>query len=155
MRNHVSPRLEGSVASRLRESQPWPAAGWFRLDLWPSQTTYNFCGIDADSRLWQNWRDMSKWNVSRSTLIILGSLTFLMLLIVVLPDVDLPDTAFHGGTAPLVIHARATSGPIVGVVAVAYQWSHVQKFSTRLESNAPLENSGPNFRSILLCSIRC
>lgn len=41
-----------------------------------------------------------------------------MLLIVVLPDVDLLDTAFHGNTSPLVIHARGTSAPS-GAVSVS------------------------------------
>ena len=51
---------------------------------------------------------MSPWKISASTLFIRSCLVFIMLLIVVLPDVDLPDTAFHRGTAPLVFHACAT-----------------------------------------------
>ena len=54
---------------------------------------------------------MSQWNIKTSTLFILSCLVFIMLLIVVLPDVDLPDTAFHQGTAPLVVHARGTAAP--------------------------------------------
>lgn len=44
------------------------------------------------------------WTVLLSTFAI-------MLLIVVLPDVDLLDTAFHSNTSPLVIHASGTSAP--------------------------------------------
>lgn len=40
--------------------------------------------------------------------ILLGTLA-VMVLIVVLPDVDLLDTAFHRNTSPLGIHARYTS----------------------------------------------
>jgi hypothetical protein len=79
-----------------------------------------------------------------------------MLLIVVLPDVDLPDTAFHRGTAPIVVHAQATSAPVAVIVApvlpthndAAFAWlrSLLTEFSTVLD---------PNFRPILLQSIRC
>ncbi len=60
---------------------------------------------------------MSNWNIKLSTLLILSGIVFLMLLIVVLPDVDLPDTAFHRGTAPVVVHAQATAAPAVVIVA--------------------------------------
>ena len=54
---------------------------------------------------------MSRWNVKTSTLILLGSVVFIVLLLVVLPNVDPPDTAFHRGTAPVVVHAQATATP--------------------------------------------
>ena len=56
---------------------------------------------------------MKRWNISPAALVILGGVVVLMLLIVVLPDIDLPDTAFHRGTAPILVHARATSAPAV------------------------------------------
>jgi hypothetical protein len=54
---------------------------------------------------------MLRWKVPASTLFVLIGMVFIMLLIVYLPDVDLPDTAFHQGTAPLVVHARANAAP--------------------------------------------
>jgi hypothetical protein len=42
--------------------------------------------------------------------VLLSTLTIIAL-ILVLPDVDLLDTAFHSNTSPLVIHARGTSAP--------------------------------------------
>jgi len=99
---------------------------------------------------------MAQWNIKASTLLILGCVVFLMLLIVVLPDVDLPDTAFHRGTAPVVVHTQATSAPVAIAFAVAFQWSDTTK------NHPPFYQPGsliitpePNSRSILLRSIRC
>src|ERR1700738_4125486 len=72
---------------------------------------YAFRGIDIEPKLWQEYKSMKRWNLKSSGLCILFCMFFLMLLIVVLPDVDLPDTAFHRGTAPIVVHTNATSGP--------------------------------------------
>jgi hypothetical protein len=52
------------------------------------------------------------WSISRWQVLLLASVLVAILLIVLIPDQwDLPDTAFQGGTAPLVIHARTSSGP--------------------------------------------
>jgi len=99
---------------------------------------------------------MSRWNVKASTLLILGFVTLVMLLIVVLPDVDLPDTAFHRGTAPIVVHAQANAAP--AAVAVASIFQLPRAVETRRPSREPMGlhgNLDPNFRSILFRSIRC
>ena len=63
---------------------------------------------------------MKQWNISSAALFVLGFMVVLMLLIVVLPDnVDLPDTAFHRGTAPILVHTQATSAPAMVAVAAA------------------------------------
>jgi hypothetical protein len=98
---------------------------------------------------------MSRWNVRASTLLILGCVVSVMLLIVVLPDVDLPDTAFHQGTAPLVVHARATMAPLAFAMAALFLLLGADKISR--PTHEPLElavSYEPNFRPILLCSIR-
>jgi len=85
----------------------------------------------------------------------LSCLVFIMLLIVVLPDVDLPDTAFHQGTAPLVVHARVNTAPPVVAVAALFQFPNTIAFwrpDRDLEIVAA--NLDPNFRPILLRSIR-
>ncbi len=98
---------------------------------------------------------MSRWNVKASTLFILGGVVFLMLLIVVLPDVDLPDTAFHGGTAPVVVHAQATSAPVVVTVIAVLQLPGIRESSRPFrKAGAPAVSYDPNFRPILLRSIR-
>jgi hypothetical protein len=60
---------------------------------------------------------VTRWNLNSSSLCILLCVFSVMLLIVVLPEVDLPDTAFQRGTAPIVVHTQATSGPPVLAVA--------------------------------------
>lgn len=99
---------------------------------------------------------MSQWKIKSPALVILVGLIFLMLLIVVLPDVDLPYIAFHGGTAPVVVHAHATSAPDLIHIALAGQ-------TPNLDHALPLQplartsgaSTPPNFRPILLRSIRC
>jgi len=98
---------------------------------------------------------MSKWNIKASTLIILSCVVFLMLLIVILPDVDLPDTAFHRGTAPVVVHARATMAPAVVTEIALFRMPHsFQDSSGWNQLELPATNPDPNFRPILLRSIR-
>jgi hypothetical protein len=99
---------------------------------------------------------MSRWNVKASTLLILGCVVFLMLLIVVLPDVDLPDTAFHRGTAPVVVHAQATAAPAAVTVASVFQLPDAEQAARPSYYSRSLSASpDPNFRPILLRSIRC
>ena len=98
---------------------------------------------------------MSRWNVNASTLFILSIVVLFMLVIVVHPDVDLPDTAFHRGTAPLVVHAQATTAPPVVVVATLFQLPHAVEFwHVDREFEAVATTLDPNFRPILLRSIR-
>jgi hypothetical protein len=99
---------------------------------------------------------MSQWKVKKSTLFILSCLTVIMLLIVVLPDVDLPDTAFHQGTAPLVVHARGTTAPATVAVATVVQLPDPSGISGGFREPEKLaDNLDPNFRPILLRAIRC
>ena len=85
---------------------------------------------------------LSQWNIKLSTLIILSCVVFLMLLIVVLPDVDLPDAAFHRGTGPTAIHAQATSAPAPVTVAAVLRSSgeshkRISPFINQEPSSAP------------------
>lgn len=54
---------------------------------------------------------MGRWKLNLWKCVLLLSMLFLFFLILVLPQVDLPDTAFHRNTAPIVIHSRYTSPP--------------------------------------------
>jgi len=99
---------------------------------------------------------MSRWNVKASTLWVLGIVVFLMLLIVILPDVDLPDTAFHRGTAPAAVHAQANSAPSPVIVASALPVHSAAQYSLALHRAVEFRlTPHPNFRPILLRSIRC
>jgi hypothetical protein len=98
---------------------------------------------------------MLRWKVKAPTLVILSCLVFIMLLIVVLPDVDLPDTAFHQGTAPLVVHARANTVPPVVAVAALFQFPKILPFwRPDREPKVVSAHLDPNFRPILFRSIR-
>jgi len=99
---------------------------------------------------------MSRWSASTSTLILLGSAVFVVLLLVVLPDVDPPDTAFHRETAPVVLHAQANAAPPLMVVAPLLPRVATTErdwLSLVLSKTAVL--LPPTDRTIQLCSIRC
>ena len=98
---------------------------------------------------------MLRWKVPASTLFVLIGMVFIMLLIVYLPDVDLPDTAFHQGTAPLVVHSRANAAPPMVAVAGLFQFPESDQFwSPERERGVVAGHGDPNFRPILLRSIR-
>ncbi len=99
---------------------------------------------------------MSQWKINTFGLVVLGCLIFLMLLIVYLPDVDLPDAAFHSGTAPVVLNAHATSAPAaIDAVLLWHAPESDQAFSDQHQSRICPAHIRPNFRPILLRSIRC
>lgn len=98
---------------------------------------------------------LSQWQIKPSALFILSCVVFLMLLIVVLPDVDLPDTAFHRGTGPAAIHALATTAPSMVMVAAAYgMTAAVETSRTVSQPRVPFNNLDPNSVPIILRSIR-
>lgn len=97
---------------------------------------------------------MSRWTVKSPALFILGCFAFLIVLILILPDVDLPDTAFHSGTAPVAVHAKATAAPVAIVIApVPISTSAEASRSFHKERRLAVYSS-PNFLPILLHSIR-
>jgi|HubBroStandDraft_6_1064221.scaffolds.fasta_scaffold00005_75 hypothetical protein len=99
---------------------------------------------------------MERWRIKPSSLIVLASVVFVMLVIVYLPDVDLLDTAFQRGTAPITIHALATSAPAAVSVPTLFQPS--RNAAEGFRHFHVLKNlavySAPNFLPILLRSIR-
>jgi hypothetical protein len=79
-----------------------------------------------------------------------------MLLIVVLPDVDLLDTAFQRGTAPIAVHAQATTAPAAFNVPATFllPYKSPESFGHFRELRNLAVFSAPNFIPILLRSIR-
>jgi hypothetical protein len=61
---------------------------------------------------------MTRWKISRGALFLLMGFLVLIVVILILPDVDLLDTAFHRGTAPVLEHSRATSAPSLLTVRI-------------------------------------
>lgn len=94
---------------------------------------------------------MSRW---RWALLIFE--LFLFALILYLPQVDLPATAFQGGTAPTVAKARLTSVPALVAVLLPLGWM----FSARTwevfsEWRRTLASESPHSRLALLCTLIC
>ena len=54
---------------------------------------------------------MRQWTISRQSVCLLLGVLTIVVLVLVLPQVDLLDTAFHRGTSPIVVHAQGTSKP--------------------------------------------
>lgn len=60
--------------------------------------------------------NMGQWRInSWSLALLIGALTVIAL-VLVLPQVDLLDTAFHLGTAPILIHSQGTAKPAFQVL---------------------------------------
>ena len=97
---------------------------------------------------------MLRWKVKPSSLAILGGTVAVMLLIVALPNVDLPATAFHRGTAPVVVHSQATSAPVFAPVVTPIQLLHLARISSYAQDRSLTASGTPNFLPILLQSIR-
>jgi len=111
-------------------------------------------GLTSCSISGKTERIMSRWKVNTSTVFILTSLIFIMLLIVVLPDVDLDDMAFHQGTAPLVVHAKATTAPATIAVATVFSIPSPETASPFHNAEVLAAHWDANFRPILLRSLR-
>ena len=64
---------------------------------------------------------MKNWTVGRSTVIGIFVLLTVIALVQVLPQVDLPDTAFHEDSAPIVRKLRVISVSTMAPIAVSPQ----------------------------------
>jgi hypothetical protein len=99
---------------------------------------------------------MGRWTINRSCLSVLVYLLFLIVLILVLPEVDLPDTAFHGGTAPVDLHSRVTSAPVLLSVGAAVPFSFsAHPASRRAEHSLVFAHATASFLPLLHRSLRC
>jgi hypothetical protein len=98
---------------------------------------------------------MSQWNIKRSSVLLLLGVFVVMLVIVIAPDWDLPDAAFHRGTAPVVVHALATSAPAAATIANLFSLPSGSKVSRDFhEHPAFAVYSAPNFLPIFHRSLR-
>jgi hypothetical protein len=100
---------------------------------------------------------MRNWTIKPGTLLVLIGLLTVILLVLVLPQVDLLDTAFQRGTSPVTVHSEATAAPIVLKAGVAANsLVSVRSWEAlKVESAHPSGSAAPNFLPILLRSIRC
>jgi hypothetical protein len=56
-------------------------------------------------------RKVDNWTIRPVLLCLLAGILLVLLLVQVLPQVDLPDTAFQRETAPATVHSQATAPP--------------------------------------------
>jgi len=85
---------------------------------------------------------------------VLASVLIAILLIVIIPDEwDLPDTAFQGGTAPIVIHSRTTSVPALLAIGVPIRTSISPEGHHQFGDSAQLSASSASLP--VLTSLRC
>jgi hypothetical protein len=80
----------------------------------------------------------------------------LFALVLVLPQVDLPDFAFHGGTAPVVAKSKFSSAPVLSSGAAPVQArlpQHVHEI--RNQPIGPEVRLKPSSLLSLLCALLC
>jgi hypothetical protein len=81
---------------------------------------------------------------------------FLLVLILVLPQVDLPDFAFHRGTAPIIARSRVSAPPVLTGVVFPARTLPLLKFSNGEEQRSGLVSHGiPRSLLSLLCNLLC
>lgn len=81
---------------------------------------------------------------------------FLFVLILVLPQVELPDFAFHSGTAPIVARSRVSAPPVLTAVTVPAQARPIKQFGKGTEQRLGLAtHATPRSRLSLLCTLLC
>jgi hypothetical protein len=97
---------------------------------------------------------VSKWNAKPLTVLILSGLLVIIFLILVLPQVDLLDTAFHRNSSPVALKAQFTSAPVFDVIAAVTSRNAGFSFKRHDQSFLPAADSGETV-SALLCSFRC
>ena len=99
---------------------------------------------------------MSRWTLRPLNLSILLGLLSLIVLVLVLPQVDLPDTALRGGTAPIDIHARATADPILASISLSIPLGFPTHPALRRFDRSPSSTHTPSsFLPLLHRSLRC
>jgi len=98
---------------------------------------------------------MASWTINRGALILLMGLFALIVLILILPDIDLPDTAFHRGTAPVVEHSRASSAPGLLTVRIPTSLFVGYEATTFRREQSPSSHLTLQSLPILHQSLRC
>ena len=80
----------------------------------------------------------------------------LVAVILILPQVNLPDFAFHGGNAPIAAKARTSSRPTtMPAVVTAIVNPPALMLESRAEQAGPLASNESAGRLSLLCTLIC
>lgn len=125
---------------------------WFGRDC----TKVTGVSIDETRRRRLSFLSMKRWRISPLSLFVLLGVLTVILLVLVLPQVDLLDTAFQRNTAPVAIHVQATSAPALSIVNIPAHFSiAIQGSEYHSENKLLSAQATPKFLLILHCSIRC
>lgn len=95
-------------------------------------------------------RDLKRWQ----WMLLLFELV-LFAVILILPQVDLPDFTFHKGTAPVAAHAQASSPPMRAVSGTVVPVLPALKVQSRAESRKVSSPPSLDYRLSLLCTLIC
>lgn len=79
----------------------------------------------------------------------------LFAVILILPQVDLPDFTFHKGTAPVAVHAQACSPPVRTVSRIVVPVLPALKTESRAELRNVLSPPSLDYRLSSLCTLIC
>jgi hypothetical protein len=82
---------------------------------------------------------MRRWNIPWPALLVLTIAVAVIVFLLIHPDVDPPDTAFHLGTAPVVVHARTNAPALMATSAHAKFLPAAEYSVTRFD----LSQTGP------------
>lgn len=95
------------------------------------------------------------WRISHWSVLTLVTMFLVMILIVILPQVDLLDTAFHNGTAPILIHSQANARPIFQTASILFILSLVPMGLVSSGSHHCTSKARSRSAQILNNSFRC
>ena len=99
---------------------------------------------------------MKQWNLAPASSTLLIAILLVIGMIQILPQVDLPDTAFQEDTAPMVIKSRGIAAPVmVHAPAPSKLISHDKAFPELAESRAQIFIAPVASAPVLNCSLRC
>ena len=93
---------------------------------------------------------------SLSRFSVLASVLLCVVLVQILPQVDLPDSALHRGSAPLAATSRFTpSTPLMARVRIAKSGALVRSWESEREQSLVHPVTLVRFLPTLLCSLLC
>lgn len=99
--------------------------------------------------------EMRDWRISRSSLFVLYIVLVVITLVLILPQVDLLDTAFHLGTAPIVVHSQFTAKSFSRTIKMLVSFSSYAIAIAFLSLQQFLDNPFPEAIPLLSRTLRC
>lgn len=91
---------------------------------------------------------MRRWSITWPVLLVLVVGVGVIVFLLIHPDVDPPDTAFHLGTAPVVVHARTNAPASLTATNTRAKFSPAAEYSVTMSELS--QTTQPPHDSILL-----